>query len=68
MFSYDYRVVITFLYKHNNNNLYLNTIGFKAQSFWGRVQIKLIKFNLIKCRFLRRGEDRSTRGKTSQTR
>jgi len=47
----------------NTNILYLNTIGFKAQSLWGCVQIKLIKSNLIKCRFLRRGENRSTRGK-----
>ena len=47
----------------NSNILYLNTIGFKAQSLWGRVQIKLIK-----CRFLRRGENQSTRGKTSQSR
>ena len=35
------------IYNNNNNNniLYLNTIGFKAQSLWGRVQIKLIKSN-----------------------
>ena len=46
----------------------MNTIGFKAQGWWGRVQIKSIKSNLIKCRFLRRGENRSTRGKTSQSR
>ena len=39
----------------NSNILYLNTICFKAQSLWGRVQIKLIKSNLIKGRFLRRG-------------
>ena len=32
--------------KHSNSNiLYLNTIGFKAQSLWGRVQIDQIKFN-----------------------
>ena len=47
---------------------YLNTIGFKAQSLWDRVEIKLIKSNLIKRRFLRRGENRSTRGKTTQGR
>ena len=44
----------------NSNVLYLNTIGFKAQSLWGREQIKLMKSKLIKCRFLRRGENRST--------
>ena len=55
--------------KHSNSNiLYLNSIGFKAQSLWGRVQIKLIKSNLIKCRFEKREENRSTRGKTSQSR
>ena len=49
---------------HSNNNiLYLNTIGFKAQSLCGRVQS-----NLIKCRFMRTEENRSTRGKTSQSR
>ena len=42
----------------NSDILYLNTIVFKAQSLWSRVQIKLIK-----CRFLRRGENRSTQGK-----
>ena len=47
---------------------YLNTIGFKAQSLWVRVQIKLIKSNLIKRRFLSRGENRSTQGKTTQGR
>ena len=51
-----------------SNILYLNTIVFKAQSLWGRVQIKLIKSNWIKCRFLRRGEKRSTRGKTCHSR
>ena len=51
-----------------NNILYLNTIGFKAQSLWGRVQIKLIKANLIKCRFLRRGGNQSIPEKTSQRR
>ena len=45
---------------NSNNILYLNRIGFKAQSLWGRVTIKLIKSNLIKCRFLRGGENRST--------
>ena len=49
--------------KSNSNILDLNTIGFKAQSLWGRVQI-----NLIKYRFLRGGENRSTRGKTPQSR
>ena len=31
------------MYKFDNNNilLHLNTIGFKAQSLWGGVQIKL---------------------------
>ena len=52
----------------NTNILYLNMIGFKAHSLWGCVQIKLIKSNLIKGRFLRRGENRSTQGKTSQSR
>ena len=53
----------------NSNILYLNqAIGFKAQSLWGRVQIKLMKSKLLKCRFFRRGENRSTRGKTSQSR
>ena len=47
---------------------YLNTIGFKGQSLWDRVEIKLIKSNLIKRRFLRRGENRSTRGNTTQGR
>ena len=37
-----------FQYLGGSNILYLNTIGFKAQSLWGRVQIKLIKSNLIK--------------------
>ena len=36
------RVTGTHRYNNNNNNLLLNTIGFKAQSLWGRVQIKLI--------------------------
>ena len=55
--------------KHSNSNiLYLNTIGFKAQRLWGRVQIKLIKSNLIKCSFVKREENRSTRGKTYQSR
>ena len=43
--------------------LYLSTIGFKAQSLSHRVQIKLIKSNLIKCRFSRRRLNRSTQGK-----
>ena len=39
------------------NNLYLNTIGFKAQSFWGRVQIKINKIQVFE-----------ERGKPSQSR
>ena len=60
---------MSFHFNGNNSNiLYSNMIGFKAQSLWGHEQIKLIKSNLIKCRFLRRGENRSTLGKTSQSR
>ena len=34
--------------KHSNSNiLYLNTIGFKAQSLWGRVQIKFNKMKVF---------------------
>ena len=52
----------------NSNILYLNMIGFKAQSLRGRVQIKLIKSNLMKMQVFERGENQSTRGKTSQSR
>ena len=57
-----------FLSNSNSNIPYLNTIGFKAQSLWCRAQIKWMKSNLIKCRFLRRRENRRTRGKTSRSR
>ena len=43
-------------------------IGFKAQSLRGRVQIKLIKSNLMKMQVFERGENQSTWGKTSQSR
>ena len=45
---------------NNNNILYLNTVGFKAQSLWGREQIKFNQMQVF--------EERGKPGKTSQSR
>ena len=58
---------------HNNNNNNNNNFYFSLKSFYPSTSAVLIgetvnQINQIKCWFLRRGENRSSRRKTSRSR